>query len=172
MNKAAILFFLSALSLAGCKSVKPVNGFQPQEPIPMKTFEPPSPVANPAEWVATVVRKASFADSVPPIDQPKMGTPKRKTDEKHRLFPLVAKVKPAPAPKMEVGEKVTAAPQLDTPSLSTIPKDVWYAIATIFGAVFTSLLAPIAVEIIRERRSMGRSGKHQVGEVENLTIHN
>ena len=32
-----------------------------------------------------------------------------------------------------------------------LPRDVWYILATVFGAVFTYILAPVVVEIIKGR---------------------
>jgi hypothetical protein len=67
-----------------------------------------------------------------------------------------SKPKPTIAPKKDVVEKGISSNQTGGTPIPGLPGDVWYAIGTMLGAVFTSILAPIAVEIIRGRIAIAR----------------
>ncbi|SRR5260370_22901174 len=192
MSKFAVLLFMVATCILGCRNVSPVGVMEAQEP--------PANKAKTGEWVAamaTISQKDSLGESAPPfdqaragipkgdhpeapwvptvesklksatapeknkdsngesaprVDQPNKGIAKRDHAERSRVPTMASKPKPPGAPEKKIVEKgISANPPTEKAAVSGIPRDVWYAIATIFGAVFTSLLAPIAVEIIRER---------------------
>lgn len=146
MKKFTVFLILAVMSIAGCKSISSLETIEPQEP--------PAQVPKPSAWVAA--RKESYAEPVPSTEQPKTNFPKPDHAEKHRPPILASKLKPAETRKKEGGEKAISVTQPATAPVPAIPREVWYAIATIFGAVFTSILGPIAVEIIRERMALSR----------------
>jgi hypothetical protein len=151
MKRFTTLSFLVVMSIAGCKSISSLETIEPQEPPPQ--------VPKPSEWIAA--RKQSYAEPVPSTEQPKTNVSKPDHAEKHRPPILAGKLKPAESRKKEGGEKAISVTQpASAPLLPAIP---WYAIATILGTLFTSILAPIAVEIIRERMAFRRqqAGKQQ-----------
>jgi hypothetical protein len=149
MSKITIVLLLAALAPLGCRSVGSVNVIE--------TPEPPMPLPEPSERGGIIARtshKDFFTDSSPPLDQARPGVAKTDHAEKARVPTVGGKLKPAEAAKKKGAEKaITANPPVP---LSGIPRDVWYAIATICGALFTSILGPIVVEIIRERMAVAR----------------
>jgi len=117
------------------------------------------PLPEPIERGGIIARtshKDFFSDSSPPLDQARTSVFKTDHAEKSRVPTTGGKFKSGEAPKKKAVEKSIAANPPDKVPLSGIPRDVWYAIATIFGALFTSILAPIAVEIVRERMANAR----------------
>jgi len=58
-------------------------------------------------------------------------------------------------------EGPTSASQPQRILRDDLPRDVWYIFATVFGAVFTSILAPVVVEIIR-----GRIARHHANQTQ------
>ncbi|HMF16113.1 MAG TPA: hypothetical protein VKE98_02850 [Gemmataceae bacterium] len=159
MNKSTILLFMAATGMLGCKNLAPVELVEPQPP--------PSSIPKPTDHPETIAwrsKKTSWSEPPRPAEQ--SSTPGSKTDaDKRRPAGAASKTKPAGTPKKDPGEKTIAATPPANVSLSGIPRDVWYAILTIFGAVFTSILGPIAVEIIRERMIISRQqAKQQNGE--------
>src|SRR5262249_9686722 len=134
MSKITIVLLLAALAPLGCRSIDVIQ-----------TPEPPAPAPPPKERVGIIARtshKNYFSDTSPPLDQARTSVAK----EKSRAQTMAGKLKPADAPKKKGVEKGNPANPPANPPYSGIPRDVWYAIATIFGALFTSILAPIAVE--------------------------
>jgi hypothetical protein len=161
MNKCTIFFFMAATSMLGCKNLASVEMVEPQE-LPSPILKP----KDPGETIAWKSKKDCWSPSIRPAEHSSPTTPKVDHAEKHRPPFTANKSKPAGIPKKDAAEKaVSPGPPANTIS-SGIPRDVWYAIATIFGAVFTSILGPIAVEIIRERmvHSRQQAGKQQNGE--------
>ena len=51
----------------------------------------------------------------------------------------------------------TSASQAQRTLRNDLPRDVWYILGTLFGAVFTCILAPVVVEIIK-----GRIARHHL----------
>jgi hypothetical protein len=168
MNKFTFLLFMAATCMLGCKSILPRETIESEQTVPS-----PQPKAAP-ENIAWKSQKADSKDDAHrPIEQAWTAVAKVAHPEKRAPSLLAGKHKPAKSPektekteKAVVVEKEITAKQPEKVNLPGIPRDVWYAIATIFGAVFTSLLAPIAVEIIRERMALGKqqAAKQQNGE--------
>jgi hypothetical protein len=161
MNKSTFLLFMAATSMLGCKNLAPVELVEPQPP--------PSSIPKPTEHPETIAwrsKKTSWSEPPRPAEQ--SSTPGSKTDNTDKRRPAGAanKAKPAGMPKKDPGEKTIAATPPANVPLSGIPRDVWYAILTIFGAVFTSILGPIAVEIIRERMIISRQQKQNAQDGE------
>ena len=160
MNKSTFLLFMAATGMLGCKNLAPVELVEPQQ-APTSI---PKPTDHP-ETIAWRSKKTYLSEPSRPAEQ---SSPTSKTDpaDKRRPAGAANKTKPAGTPKKDPGEKTIAATPPANVPLSGIPRDVWYAILTIFGAVFTSILGPIAVEIIRERMVISRqqAGKQQNGE--------
>lgn len=151
------LFLFLAACTSGCKNVVPVELIN----LP----EPPAPTAKPKERpeaIAWSSKKTPLSDTPKPLDAISKAVSKPQNVEKHRH--------PTPAgklaiPKKESSGQSTSTMQPASVPLTGIPRDVWYILATIFGAVFTSILGPIVVEIIRERMAFAR--QQQVGKEEN-----
>ena len=151
MSKITIVLLLAALVPLGCRSVGSIDVIQ--------TPEPPAPLPPASERGGIIARtshKNFFSDTSPPLDQARTGVAKTDHAEKSRVPSMAGKLKPAEAAKKKAVEKGNTANPPEKAPFSGIPRDVWYAIVTIFGALFTSILAPIAVEIVRERMASAR----------------
>jgi hypothetical protein len=121
--------------------------------------EPPSISLKPREYVGTVAsncQKHSIWNSDRPFNETRTKVSKANYAEKTKAPTVESKPNPAITPEKDVVEKGISANQPGGTPIPRLPVDVWYAIGTIFGAVFTSILAPIAVEIIRGRIAIAR----------------
>jgi hypothetical protein len=67
----------------------------------------------------------------------------------------------AEAPRSDDMEGPTSASQPQKILHDDLSRDVWYILATLFGAVFTYILAPVVVEIIR-----GRIARHHANQTQ------
>jgi hypothetical protein len=117
---------------------------------------------KPKEYVGTDARKSQkdlICDSFEPIDQAKRVS-KSDDAEITRAPNAERRSKPGAIQKDDREEGISAN-KLQRAPLASLPKDVWYAIATVFGAIFTYILAPIVVEIIRGRIARHRSDQLQ-----------
>jgi hypothetical protein len=67
----------------------------------------------------------------------------------------------AVAPRTDDMEGPASASQPQRTLRDDLPRDVWYILATVFGAVFTYILAPVIVEILR-----GRVARHHANQAQ------
>lgn len=171
MSRFAVFLFILTSCALGCRHVSRLE----VKDIP----SPPCPV--PAPTMSTQREIAKFAPEAVPAEQslarpiqmetePLSKTPipanivgiiasskKESTCDSVRPNVGASKVsKPASAPVIEVaeGEKAKDHSKTPTPAFS---RDFWYGIATVFGAVFTTILAPIVVDIAKGRMASGRN---------------
>jgi len=63
----------------------------------------------------------------------------------------------APDKPQQVEEKAAATPESHASSDQGYSKEVWYGIGTICGALFTSIVAPLVVDLIRHCVGFGSS---------------
>jgi hypothetical protein len=118
---------------------------------------------RPNEYVGTNARKSqkdSICNSFQPLDQAKRSVSKSDNAVITQAPNMASKSKPGAIQNDDI-EKGISANKPQRTSVLGLPKDVWYAIATVFGAVFSSILAPIVVEIIR-----GRLARHQSDQIQ------
>jgi len=167
---------------ASCSSAAPITLIQQirtkftPEAVPAKkglakaneaNKEPSAIKPKPKEYVGTIAsttQKNAVWDSFQPLDQAKRSIPKSDNAEITQAPNVESKSKPKGAiQKDDIAEEILANQPQRTP-LPGLPRDVWYAIATFFGAVFSYILSPIVVDIIR-----GKMARHQSKQMQDAS---
>jgi hypothetical protein len=145
MSKFAFWLFLPVTCCLGCRNVaqtevKEAHSVSGTKALPTTSWQPVFAKFTPE---AVPAKKGDFCQ---PVGQAEKRVSNSVKGDKYQAANVENQSKPAGALQKDEIEKGISTNQ--SPGL---PKDVWYAIATVFGAVFTYILAPIVVEVFRGR---------------------
>lgn len=181
MSRLAVLLFILATCASGCRHVAHLE-VKDIPPPPCPAPVPPistqqeavrvTPEAVPAEKgfaiPSKVEQERASATPTPANHLGHIASSKKesscesvratvgasKVDE--TTITLTVASKPASAPKIEVAEKASPKNHFKT-STPAFSRDFWYGIATVLGAVFTTILAPIVVDMAKGRMASARN---------------
>ena len=177
MSKRAASLSIVIIGALGCRNVPPMEGKE-THPAKCSTATSTSPAQQPYVKVGPEVVPARETLAIA-IEAPK--APPSRESPPREFAPTSASISPkdvmgnpsdnpakTEAPNVEGMSKPRAeslrTDDMDGPTSPSqpqrnlrddLPRDVWYILATVFGAVFTYILAPVVVEIIK-----GRMARH------------
>jgi hypothetical protein len=176
VSKLAVVVFGVFLCVAGCKSDAQKMPFDYRPPLEPATPEPPPAPAIQDKTTGTTnpPKKRSIVDiasralpipanSTPAVSIPPDPVPVEQIDAivapgamvRTSAKPSVAtiafeEIRPA-TPRLTNAPRVTAGEAATEPSiLNRIPSKVWYCLASLCGGMFTYILAPLVVEVLKE----------------------
>jgi hypothetical protein len=183
MSKRAASLSIVIIGALGCRNVPPME-VKETHAAPCSTATPTTPAQQPHVKVGPAVVPAmktlAIAIEAPKAPPSKKSPPREFAQTNGSVSPKDVMGNPADnpakteAPNVESMSKPQAESQrtddMDGPASASqpqrilrddFPRDVWYILATVFGAVFTYILAPVIVELIR-----GRIARHHANQTQ------
>ncbi len=172
MNKRAASLYIAIIGVLGCRNVSPMEGKE-THPAICSTAAPTTPEQQSNLKVGPEVpagKTLAIANEAPKAPPSRESPPREfaPTSAGHSPKDVMENPSDKAAKTVALNREDMSKPQtdslgrndLDGPMSASqpqrifpdnLPRDVWYILATVFGAVFTYILAPVVVDIIRGR---------------------